>query len=238
MAAAALAAGLVTSNAQVYSQNVVGYVSLPLTNGVLTLIAPALDLDGTGKNNTISTVFSTNGVTPGDVVYVFTGSGYDTISYALAGRGYATNGWYLGSTLTNNYPINPGEAVFYAPQANETNVQVGNVLLGTNVVNAYFPIAANQVNLVSSVIPLSGGVTTVLGYNPTPGDVIFQYTGAGYNTYSYSALAGVMRLLDGIWDQLFLNRRFRLVADFGFSQEKQQIGCRVSPLRDLISNQN
>jgi hypothetical protein len=183
-AAAALAAGILSSSAQVYSANVVGYVNIPLTNGVLTVVAPALDFDGTGTNNTISTVFPTNGVSAGDTVYVFNGAGFDAVSYFPVNRSHSVAGWYLGSTLDNTYPINPGECVFYSPAANETNTQVGTVLQGTNLVNTYLP-TVNNIGFIASDIPLSGGITTTLQYQPSAGDTIYQFNGAGYNAFSF-----------------------------------------------------
>src|ERR1700735_5475995 len=60
IAAAALAAGVMSSQAQgVYSQNIVGYVNVPLVAGY-NLVANQLDLDGTGTNNSIYTVVGTN----------------------------------------------------------------------------------------------------------------------------------------------------------------------------------
>src|SRR5882762_6016565 len=62
-AAGILAAGAATSMAQVYSLNVVGYVTVNLTNQAptrLTLVANQLDLDGTGTNNTLLTFLGTN----------------------------------------------------------------------------------------------------------------------------------------------------------------------------------
>jgi energy-converting hydrogenase Eha subunit A len=187
IAAAAFAASVISSQAQVYSQNIVGYVNIPLTAGVLANVAPSLDLDGTGTNNTVSTVFPTPVL--GDNVYVFNGSGYTTLNYKSLGTGhpvvYTTN-WFLGVTASPNYPINPGESVFYLPAANETVTQVGTALTGTNV-NAYFP-AAGQVALLSSVIPISGGLTSVLGYKPNLGDNVYIYNGTGYTTYNYKSL--------------------------------------------------
>ena len=60
-AAALLAAGALTSMAQsnVFSLNVVGYYNLSLTNG-FQLVANQLDLDGTGVNNTLQSVFGTS----------------------------------------------------------------------------------------------------------------------------------------------------------------------------------
>jgi hypothetical protein len=191
IAAAALVAGVISSQAQtaVYSQNIVGYVNTPLTAGTLSVVSPSLDFDGTGTNNTISTVFPTNGVTVGDVVFAFNGASYDTLNYKTVGHGAtAVTGWYLGSTLENSYPLNPGVAVFYSSVASETNTQVGNVILGTNIANAYVAKTAGGISLVGSVVPVSGGLTTTLGYNPSIGDVVFQYNGSGYNTYNYKAV--------------------------------------------------
>jgi hypothetical protein len=189
IAAAALAAGVISSQAQsVYSQNIVGYVNLPLTNGVITLVSPALDADGTGTNNTISTVFPSPAL--GDTVYVFNGSGYDTLNYTAVGSGhpvvYTTN-WFNGVTASPTYKINPGVSVFYLPAANETATEVGTVLQGTNLVNQYFP-PANTIQLLSSQVPISGGLTSVLGYKPTLGDTVYIYDNGAYDTYNYTAV--------------------------------------------------
>jgi hypothetical protein len=184
IAAAAFATSVISSQAQVYSQNIVGYVNINLTNGVLANIAPALDLDGTGTNNTIATVFPTPSI--GDTVYAFNGTGYNTLNYKVNGTGhpvvYTTN-WFIGAAVEANYPLNPGDSVFYLPAANQTVTQVGTALTGTNV-NANFPAAGN-LGLLSSVIPISGGLTSVLGYTPAIGDTVYIYNGAGYTTYNY-----------------------------------------------------
>ena len=189
IAAAALVAGIVSSEAQVYSANVVGYVSIPFTNSVLALVAPTLDYDGTGTNNTISSVFTTPAI--GDAVFAFNGSGYDTISYTVVTSGHGasatfTTNWFNGSTIATNYPILPGRGVFYLPATNETATIVGTVLQGT-LTNKFFP-AANNVALVSSAVPITGGLTSVLGYNPSIGDNVFTFAGGSYSTYSYTVV--------------------------------------------------
>jgi hypothetical protein len=189
IAAAALAFGLATSQAQVFSQNVVGYVNVPMTNGLFTVIAPTLDLDGTGIHNTVSSVFTTP--TINDNVYVFnvgTGS-YDVLSYILKSLGghpptYTTNWYDANGNLAVNYPINPGVSVFYLPAANETATLVGTVLQGTNLVNTYFP-AAGQFQLLSSIVPIGGGLQSVLGYHPTINDNVYIYDNGTYDVYSY-----------------------------------------------------
>jgi hypothetical protein len=188
IAAAALAAGVISSQAQVYSQNVVGYVNLPLTNGVLACIAPALDADGNGTNNTVATIFTTPSM--GDTIFVYNGTSYDGLVYKAVGTGhpvvYTTN-WFNGSTVAASYKINPGQSVFYLPATTETATVTGTVMQGTNLVNAYFP-AAGSIQLLSSQVPISGGLTSVLGYKPTMGDTVFVYDKGQYDGYVYKAV--------------------------------------------------
>ena len=70
LAGAALAFSLATSQAQVYSQNVVGYVNINVTNAVLACMSPALDADGTGTNNNVTTVCGTN-LPAGNPTYIY-----------------------------------------------------------------------------------------------------------------------------------------------------------------------
>ncbi len=184
MAAAALAAGVLTSNAQVYSQNIVGYVNTSLTPNAYALVAPALDVDGTGTNGTITTVCGTN-VASGTIVLVFNGTTYDTLEYSPVTHGGAPE-WNLNGAAAGNFSLNCGEG-FWMLDPSDTNLtQVGTVLQGT-LTNAYFPPAAVY-GLIGSQVPLAGGITTVLGYQPTSGDIVLSYnpTSGGYNTFEYS----------------------------------------------------
>jgi hypothetical protein len=190
-AAAALAAGIITSNAQVYSQNIVGYTSLVNPTGQLTLIANPLDLDGTGTNNTVSTVFTAPVI--GDTIYAFNGSSYDTVSYTVVSSGHGSTAvhstnWYEGVAVATTYSLNPGRGFFYSPAVNETNVIVGSVLQGTNLVNSQFP-AANTYNILSSVAPEAGAIQSGLNYNPSIGDTLLVYSAGSYNTYSYTIVS-------------------------------------------------
>jgi hypothetical protein len=45
--------------------------------------------------------------------------------------------------------------------------------------------AQGTFNLVASKSPVSGGITSVLGYNPNLGDDVYVYNGSGYNIFSY-----------------------------------------------------
>ncbi len=179
MAAAALAVGITTSNAQVYSQNVVGYVTVTVTNGE-NLIANPMDFDGTGTNNTLLTAIGTN-FPSATKAYVFSGGGWQTASF---------NGTkWLGQTALANAALNPGYGLFLdIPGSTPTNIAitlVGSVLSGpfTNNVSA-------GVTVLSGIIPTSGTIDTNEGYVPSKGDKVYTWNPAAQNygstVYSYN----------------------------------------------------
>ncbi len=184
LTAAALAAGALSSQAQsnVYSLNVVGYVNVQLTNG-FNMIGNPLDLDGTGTNNTIVGVFGTS-LPSGSAIYKFVGSSFSGF------YGYTTRGGWTG-----NSSLNPGEGVMVqipgtVPPTNFTFV--GQVLQGSQT-NQYI---APGFTVLSSKIPLSGGLQTVLQYTPANADAVSIYEQSlnaglgGYATYTYSTRGG------------------------------------------------
>jgi hypothetical protein len=177
IAAAALAAGIASSSAQVYSQNVVGYINLTLNEG-FNMISAQLDLDGTGTNNTVNTVFGTN-VPIGTVVYTWNGSSW--VSDVLSLKS--------GTWGAPNQALNPGMGAFvdiptgaYGGSTGTVTI-TGNVLQGS-LVNPNIP--GPGYNVVSSMVPLSGGLQTSLGYTPQPGDGVYLYTNNTYNFYAFS----------------------------------------------------
>src|ERR1035438_8504309 len=147
IAAAALASSVISSQAQVYSQNIVGYVNVPESTGVINLEAPPLDLDGTGTNNTIATVYPNPAI--GDAVYAFSGAGYDTLTYKTLNIGTRLNPtnvttWFdANGNQAQSYPLWPGRGIFYLPNANETNTFVGQVLSGI-LTNSFVPGAGGR----------------------------------------------------------------------------------------------
>lgn len=108
--AAALAASVISSQAQVYSQNVVGYYNQVIPSHKFYFFANQLTTgtDANQTNNNVNLVL-TNGFTSdgagvtNSVLYVWTGAGYGTIltyftaadadTFFLADQG---NGWYDG----------------------------------------------------------------------------------------------------------------------------------------------
>ena len=79
IAAATLAVGAITSQAQVYSQNIVGYVNAPTVAGQYVLLCNPLD-DGT---NTLNSLASSAGI--GSLVQVWNGAGYTQCSKSPVG---------------------------------------------------------------------------------------------------------------------------------------------------------
>jgi hypothetical protein len=181
LAAAVLAAGLATSMAQsnVYSQNVVGYINLNLPTG-FTIVANQLDLDGTGTNNTVNSVFSTN-LPSGASVYAYTGTGYKI-------AGYATKGGWSGDVADVNQALNKGGGVFVKVTSPATLTMVGNVMQGT-LAKTYSP----GFTLIGSQVPQSGTLASTLGFTPGSDTVtVYQFKAdqSGYNVSGYATKGG------------------------------------------------
>jgi hypothetical protein len=171
-AAAALAAGIVTSQAQVYSQNIVGYVNKTLPNGYSIVDAP-LSPDST---NDVQSEFPA--LTPGDVLLFWNGGGYTTYYYSGPGQ------WYDGIAFTpvSAPTLAPGQAIFYQNNSGgpETNTFVGTVQL-TNTVSLN-----GGYSLIGSTPPVADTFDgTNLNLPLVAGDVIYRYNGGGYTTYYY-----------------------------------------------------
>jgi hypothetical protein len=182
-AAAILAVGALSSMAQsnVYSLNVVGYYNVSLSPG-FNLVANQLDLDGTGANNTVTTVFGTQ-LPSGSTVYAFSGG-----TYASPAASYSTKGGWSGGVAAANAALAPGKGVFVNVPSAATVTVVGNVLQGA-LVNSYVA----GFNIRSSIVPQAGLLQTDLGYTPATGDLVYQFQGATQTyapTRSYSTKGG------------------------------------------------
>jgi len=188
IAAAALAASVISSRAQVYSQNIVGYVNVPLVSGY-SVLANQLDYDGTGTNNTVATVFGTN-LLAGTVVYAWQPA---TVGYASATwlNSKGTLKW-TGNTNAVSAALNTanGLGVFISSPGTNNLTLVGTVLQQTNV-----QALVSGYNFVSSIAPLGGGLTTTLGYAPTVGDHAYVWNPAtqGYGLSSYINSKGTLK---------------------------------------------
>jgi hypothetical protein len=143
IAAAALVAGVVSLEAQVYSANIVGYANVPLVAGY-TLVANPLD-DGNG--NQLTNILST--LPNKSQLLQWNGTGYNTAIVKGA------SGW------ASNVQLSPGGGFFIKVASATTNTFVGTVgavglATGGTTTNAL----ATGYNLVGSQIAFAGDATT------------------------------------------------------------------------------
>ena len=199
MIAAALAAGVISTQAQVYSQNVVGYYNITVPAHGYYFFGNQLvsGSDANQTNNDVNTVLSTGfisdstGVT-NSLLYVWTGSGYGTIltyfnqSDANTYWGVNQAGWYDGLGTRSTIAIKQGVGAFVYNGAGipMTNTVTGTVPQGTNVVTItagyntyaiYEPVATN----IDSVLTGFPGTSDSTGVN---NDVYYGWTGSGFGT--------------------------------------------------------
>jgi hypothetical protein len=166
LSAVALAAGLLSSQAQsnVYSANIVGYVSVTNAANQYTLLANAMD-NGT---NDLASLFSS--LPNGSQVLVWTGSGYQSSTKLGA--------W------TPNFVVPPGKGFFLKTTVAATNTFVGSVAVanGASVTNA---LGANLYSLVASPIPFTDtlqGTNLNLQAAVPNGSQVLIWTGSGYQS--------------------------------------------------------
>jgi len=169
---AAFAACIGTSMAQsnVYSLNVVGYVSTGFQgsagNAKLNIVANPLNT----TNNTINGVLNSPNIPFGANFFRWNGTGFDTATW-------------LGDQWDSNYAFPPGEGGFVLCDGNFTNTFVGEVLQGalTNHFNAGY-------SLKSSKVPQAGDLDTLgLGAALGFGDNVLKWNfgSQGYSTFTF-----------------------------------------------------
>jgi hypothetical protein len=167
-----------TSQAQVYSQNIVGYINIPLVGGQNNLICNQLDVDGTGTNNTLASLFSTN-LPNNATLSAWNGTGFDTAIYSTS------TGWSTTSDKFVNAGIQPGIGFFLKTKNAVTVTIVGNVLVGTNSV----PVVPG-ISLVSPTVPVAGTLDTTNQFPIVNNNVVNVFNGVGFNSFTYSSSTG------------------------------------------------
>ena len=195
LTAAISAAGIAGSAAQeVFSANIVGYVTKDLVAG-FNLIANPLE-----SGNTVASLFPD--ALPNTVVFKYNGVGFDS---AINDE---FDGW-LGGDMS----VAPGEGVFVNSPGATSVTFVGEVLTGdlSTALPAGFSIASSQV-------PQAGGIETALGFAPGANDVIFVFNGVGYDSFLFDEFDGwlpsepalevaqsvwISKAADGSWDRTF-----------------------------------
>ena len=181
IAAATLAAGIISIQAQVYSQNVVGYVNQTVGAGKFLMAANPLDLSSLPGGNVITNVLS--GTYPDSTfVYCFaSGVGFTSEQY-IAGYG-----WYPGTTI-----LAPGTGYFIQTP---TGSALTNTYSGTVIVGGVTNSLVNGFSMVSSHFPAAkplgcAGITdpnTTLNFPAQDGDQFYNwdYPSQSYTTVQY-----------------------------------------------------
>jgi hypothetical protein len=186
IAAATLAVGAITSQAQVYSQNIVGYVNVHLYGqGKYSLVANPLD-DGNG--NQLTNLFAS--LPAGSKVLTWNGTGYNT--YVNVG-----GNWNGGA---NNTTLTPGMGFFVVngkvtggTYPDITNTFTGSIIVpsqgaATNSIPLLYSLQGSPSPLAGSlaVTNTSAGDTNfVCGANLSAGSRYLTWNPItqGYNTY-------------------------------------------------------
>lgn len=178
LCAAALAAGALTTMAQVYSANVVGYVNVTVVGGAYNLLANPLNNTSVPNGNNITNLF--NGVAQnGDNIFRWNVGTFDFDGVQPTKQ---PTGW------DSNFNANPGEGFFYINNGSDFTVTfVGEVQQGSWTYPGGLGGVANKVaggyyNALGSPFPLGGSFTnSIIGLPAQNGDNIFTWDVAAFD---------------------------------------------------------
>lgn len=183
IAAVALTAGVVTSQAQVYSQNIVGYVNVVNPGGGKYLL---LNNPLATGNDVLTNVLTD--VQGGTIIQVWDGTTWNPLTYSGIG---SNKHWKDGSSvIQDNTVISPGMAFFYQTPSAVTNTFVGSLVAasGQSATNALTGLTFAP---VGSTLPFAGAVTNssvnlVVG----GGSILEQWDPVAqtFNVYTYSGI--------------------------------------------------
>jgi hypothetical protein len=193
IAAATLAVGAISSQAQVYSQNVVGYVNLVCSNGYNAFTMP-VDYDGTGTNNVVTAIISTNNLPIGTQILSWNGAGF-LINGFISSKGKAP----VWQDPTAKY--NPGQGLFINNPSNApVTITISGTVLQGGLTNGYLTGAG--LTFLGNQFPVSGGITSTYGYVPSVNDQVLSWTGTGYAINGYISSKGKAPVWQGGEPQL------------------------------------
>jgi len=168
IAAAALASSIISSQAQVYSQNIVGYVNSPILPGFNNLANPLDASDASGINNAITnTVNVFSGNYDGSPLYIWNGHGYNIVTLDSTwptGVGNAADSAAVAPPV-----LGPGVAWFLnnTTGVGQTNTFVGTVHVdaaatGAQTVGQTTNTIVTGFQFYASKLPIGGGLASVL----------------------------------------------------------------------------
>jgi hypothetical protein len=192
IAVAALAAGVISSQAQVYSANVVGYskLSTPGDGTIAYALAVPFTVGVSNGANEVWPLVSGNPSIPdGSELSIWNGAGYNNY---LSDSASATLWDDAISGLPVAAPKLPvGQGFFLIPSGNTTNVFAGAVAVNIGTSNKMtLPGDGTISYLVSPVVPYSGSITNGsnsgggINLNGVPdGSELSTWNGSGYNNF-------------------------------------------------------
>jgi hypothetical protein len=173
IAATALAITALSSSAQTYSQNIVGYTTTVLQSG-FNLVCPTVSVS---PSNTAQQVFTC--LQAGDVLYIWNGGGFNSFTYLDVDTWINDNGDVVGPPT-----IALGAGLYYQAGSLETNTFTGTVVLSNSVA------LASGFNLVASTAPIGADLeSTNLSLPLSAGDVAYLWNGGGFNSFTYLDVA-------------------------------------------------
>ena len=134
IAAAALAVGIVSSQAQVYSQNIVGYANIKTPNGGTYLITVPFQVGASNGANEIWPLVGGQPTIPDySAILIWNGSGYDTYYSDSTSRSLWDDSGY--NQLTNAPVLPVGKGFFLIPSNDTTNTFAGAVAVNVGTSN-------------------------------------------------------------------------------------------------------
>jgi len=197
LCAAALAAGVASSMAQVYSLNVVGYVNVPYTD-VGNFYLSSVPVNST--NNTLKELLPT--CPDGTIIGLWSTANQD---FSSVSPFYSTsdNNWHPNINLA------PGQGFFVGPAGPFTNTYVGEVKQGS-VTNAI--LGGGNFDCIGSSVPLGGGFSNVLDQYPAlDGDVIGIWSEPAQD---FSSISPFYSTSDNKWHPDFPTVNFNVADGF------------------------
>ena len=181
--AAALAAGMFASSAQVYSANVVGYCTVVMPAGPsYTLLASPFD---DGKGNLGTNWLDPNNTLPNKTaILTWNGAGFNVLTKSLGA-------WPAAAATTT---IAPGSGFFVVLPSTQTtpltNTFVGSVIVPsggsiTNVIGSGYSLWGSPIPYSGDLITNSnlGSIGSILTVNKS---AILTWNGTGYNVATYA----------------------------------------------------
>ncbi len=193
IAVAALAAGVISTQAQVYSQNIVGYANVVNTAGYQNYFQSVPFI--IGSSNGINEVFA-GGLPAGSYLNLWNGSGFTSYVYDNTdpiGAGTSVV-WYDANedAAITQYPtLNPGQGFLLVPSAPWTNTFAGAIALSVGTSNNMVLPTAYANYFVAPVVPYAGSVTN--GNNSTGGPNLNNLPAGSYvETWNGSGFSAVV----------------------------------------------